>query len=151
MKKIIKRSYKRMTQDKTNSFANIVYHRMKDDAQFASLLASVTAVNTANEAFEVADGNAADGGRKLTMIKNDCLKTLLDRLDDVADGVEFMAKGDEKSVAEQKVSDISTEISAFLYVYTLGNKQPLINSINGSVLPFMDAEAKAALIGFLTV
>jgi hypothetical protein len=35
-------------------------------------------------------------------------------------------------------------------VYTLGNAQPLIDAINASALPFMDAAAKAFLVGELT-
>ena len=96
MKKIIKRSYKRMKQDKANSFANVIHQRMKDDPQFAHLLPAVTELKTRNTAFELADANAADGGKKLTIIKNECFQAMLDQLDEVADGVEFMAKGDTK-------------------------------------------------------
>lgn len=96
MKKIIKRGFKRMTQDKANSFANVVYQRMKDDPQFLSLLPVVTELKVRNTAFEVAAANAADGGKKFTMIKNECFEALINQLDDVADHVEFLAKGDEK-------------------------------------------------------
>lgn len=96
MKKIIKRSYKRMPQDKANSLANVIYQRMKDDLQFAHLLPFVTELKALNTAYEVASGNAADGGKKLTIIKNECFQALLDQLDEVADQVEMMAKGNTK-------------------------------------------------------
>jgi hypothetical protein len=62
----------------------------------------------------------------------------------------FMGLGDDQATAEQKVTDLSTEVASLLYVYTLGNVQPLIDAINASALPFMDAAAKAFLVGELT-
>jgi hypothetical protein len=62
----------------------------------------------------------------------------------------FMGLGDTQEVAEGKVSELFTEVAALLYVYTLGNTQPLIDGINASALPFMDATAKAFLVGELT-
>jgi hypothetical protein len=38
-----------------------------------------------------------------------------------------------------------------LYAYVLGRTQPLIDAINASTLPFMDAAAKAKLTGDLTI
>ena len=96
MKKIIKRSYKRMAQDKASSFANVVYLRMKDDTQFADFTVNVTELKVRNTAFEVAAGNAADGGRKLTIIKNECHDAMIEQLDEVADQIEYVAKGNEK-------------------------------------------------------
>ena len=63
----------------------------------------------------------------------------------------FMALGDDKATAENKVSQLSTEIAALLYVYTLGNMQPLIDAVNASTLPYMDAAAKTYLTGELTI
>jgi hypothetical protein len=63
----------------------------------------------------------------------------------------FVDLGDDKPTAEAKVSQVSTETAAYLYAYVLGNKTPLIDNINLSTLPFMDAAAKAKLIGDLTV
>jgi len=60
----------------------------------------------------------------------------------------FMGLGDDQATAEQKVTDLSTEVAALLYVYTLGNTQPLIDGINASALPFMDAAAKAFYSAF---
>lgn len=54
----------------------------------------------------------------------------------------FMNIGDDKPTAEWKVSTLSTEVAAYLYAYILGNKQPLIDGINASMLPFMDQAAK---------
>ena len=62
----------------------------------------------------------------------------------------FMGLGDDQATAESKVAQVSTEVAALLYVYTLGNTQPLKDSINASVLPFMDAPAKAFLVDALT-
>lgn len=61
----------------------------------------------------------------------------------------FIGLGDDKPMADWKVSTLSTEVAAYLYAYVLGNKQPLIDGINASMLPFMDANAKAELIGNL--
>jgi hypothetical protein len=96
MKRIIKRSYKRGSQDKANSFGNVIYQRMKEDAQFVSLLPVITELKVRTTAFEVAAANAADGGKKFTMIKNECFEAMINQLDEVADHVEFLAKGDEK-------------------------------------------------------
>jgi hypothetical protein len=63
----------------------------------------------------------------------------------------FIGLGDDQATAESKVSQISTEVASLLYVYTLGNTQPLIDAINASALPFMDAAAKAKLTGDLTI
>jgi hypothetical protein len=54
----------------------------------------------------------------------------------------FIDLGDNKPTAEAKVSEVSTDVAAYLYAYVLGNKTPLIDSINLSSLPFMDAAAK---------
>ena len=58
----------------------------------------------------------------------------------------FMNLGDDKPTADQKVSDVSTEVAIYLYAYVLGNKTPLLDMINASVLPFMDQTAKDFLI-----
>jgi hypothetical protein len=63
----------------------------------------------------------------------------------------FMGLGDDQATAEDKVSQVSTEVAALLYVYTLGNTQPLIDALNASTLPFMDAAAKAKIVGDLTI
>lgn len=65
----------------------------------------------------------------------------------------FVGLGDDQPTAEDKVSQISTELAALLYVYTLGNTAPLIAAVNGIdevAFPFMDASAKAALVSDLT-
>jgi hypothetical protein len=64
--------------------------------------------------------------------------------------VYFMGLGDDKPTAENKVSQLSTEVAPLLYAYVLGNEQPLRDAINASTLPFMDAAAKAAIVGYLT-
>lgn len=61
----------------------------------------------------------------------------------------FIDLGDDKPTAEAKVSELSTEVAAYLYAYVLGNKTPLVNGINNSSLPFMDAAAKQKLINDL--
>jgi hypothetical protein len=64
-----------------------------------------------------------------------------------------MGLGDDQVTAETKVGQVSSEVAALLYVYTLGNTQPLIDAINNiddTVLTFMDAAAKAYIVGQLT-
>ena len=66
----------------------------------------------------------------------------------------FMGLGDDQITAETKVTQMSTEVAAFLYVYTLGNTQPLIDAINNideGTYPFMDSASKAYIINELTI
>lgn len=58
----------------------------------------------------------------------------------------FVDLGDDQGTAETKVSELSTEVAAYLYAYVLGNKLPLLGGINASTLTFMDAAAKTYLI-----
>lgn len=62
----------------------------------------------------------------------------------------FVNLGDDRATAESKVTQLSTETATYLYAYVLGNKQPLIDEINASSLPFMDAAAKQELVSHLT-
>ena len=62
----------------------------------------------------------------------------------------FIDLGDDMATAQSKVSELSTECAAYLYPFVLGNTQPLINAINASSLPFMDAAAKSKLTGDLS-
>lgn len=62
----------------------------------------------------------------------------------------FVGLGDDLETAQLKVSQLSTEVSQHLFPYTLGNTQPLIDAINSSNLPFMDANAKDKITGDLT-
>lgn len=64
--------------------------------------------------------------------------------------VYFMGLGDDQPTAEQKVKDLSTEVADKTYIYVLGNTQPLIDAINASILPFMDAAAKTFATDKLT-
>jgi hypothetical protein len=61
----------------------------------------------------------------------------------------FMNLGDDQATADGKVSELSTEIAAYLYAYVLGNKQPIIDGVNASTLPFMNQAAKDSLINDL--
>lgn len=63
----------------------------------------------------------------------------------------FIDLGDDLPTAQLKVAQVSTEVSLHLYPYVLGNTQPLIDAINASTLPHMDAAAKAKLTGDLAV
>jgi hypothetical protein len=58
----------------------------------------------------------------------------------------FVSEGDDEATANNKVSQVSTEVAPFLYAYVLGNKQVLIDAINNSVLAFMTSTVKAKLI-----
>jgi hypothetical protein len=62
----------------------------------------------------------------------------------------FVDSGDDLLTAKQKVSDVSSGSAQWLFPYVLGNKQPLIQSINDSTLPFMDSTAKTFLINELS-
>lgn len=63
----------------------------------------------------------------------------------------FISLGDDDATAKSKVSQVSTEVNSTLYGYVLGNTQPLMDAINNSSLPFMDSNAKATLISYLTI
>jgi hypothetical protein len=63
----------------------------------------------------------------------------------------FMGTGDSQVNAETKVSQLSTEVAPLLYVFTLGNVQPLKDAINASTLPFMNQAAKDYIIAQLSV
>ena len=65
--------------------------------------------------------------------------------------VYFIELGDDHATANGKVAQLSTEVAALLYVYTLGNTQPLLDAIQASTLPHMDQAAKDKLIGDLTI
>jgi len=62
----------------------------------------------------------------------------------------FMTLGDTKTESEIKVSQVSTDVAPYLYAYTLGNKVPLIESIQNCNLEYMDQAAKDFLINGLT-
>jgi len=61
----------------------------------------------------------------------------------------FMALGDDQLTANGKVQQLSAESAALVYLYIMGNTQPLIDSINASALTFMDTAAKAQVTGDL--
>lgn len=63
----------------------------------------------------------------------------------------FVELGDDVAIAQSKVASVSTEVNGTIYGYVLGNTQPLIDAINASALPHMDAAAKSKLIGDLSV
>lgn len=63
----------------------------------------------------------------------------------------FIERGDDESAAKNKVTQISTQIAPYLYAYVLGNTQPLIDSMNNSDLPFMDASAKQYAVSKLQI
>jgi hypothetical protein len=63
----------------------------------------------------------------------------------------FISLGDDLATAQGKVAGVSTEVNSTLYGYVLGNTQPLIDAINASSLPYMDAAAKAKITTDLTV
>ena len=66
----------------------------------------------------------------------------------------FMALGDAQEAATIKMQQLSAEISTTnggcKFDYVLGDLQPLFDAINASTLPFMDAAAKAYVIGELS-
>lgn len=62
----------------------------------------------------------------------------------------FMALGDDEATAKDKVTQLSTESAHLIYIYRLGNTQPLIDACNASVLAFMDQPAKDYIVGQLS-
>lgn len=97
---MIKRNYRRKPEDQAYRFAKVICQRMKDDGQFVTLLTLITVFKVLITAFELAVANCADGGKKLTIIKNECLEAIFDQLDLLADGVDDIAKGNEKVVLD---------------------------------------------------
>lgn len=63
----------------------------------------------------------------------------------------FIGLGDDQATAEGKVTQLSTECAAYVYVFIMGNTQAIKDQINASALPFMDQAAKDYIIGQLTV
>jgi len=55
----------------------------------------------------------------------------------------FMGLGDDQLTANGKVQQLSADNAALIYLYIMGNTQPLIDGVNASALTFMDAPAKA--------
>lgn len=65
----------------------------------------------------------------------------------------FIALGNTELEAQTKVSQVSTHVAKYLYVYTLGNVSPLVNEIQNIdeiEMPFMNQAAKDYLINGLT-
>jgi hypothetical protein len=60
----------------------------------------------------------------------------------------FMGLGDDKTTADDKVTQLSTEVAVWIYPYVLGNMK-LIEEVNASQLSFMDAAAKAVIVDIL--
>jgi uncharacterized protein (UPF0335 family) len=98
MKNIVLLSYKKMAQAELNTFASTVYQKMIDDAQFSAQKNSVLELKAVNDAFAVAIANAYRGSQAQTIAKNECLSTVVDRLDRLAYEVNLLANDDENVV-----------------------------------------------------
>ena len=65
----------------------------------------------------------------------------------------FIDNGNSQAQAKSKVNQLSTEASTIggepIMNYILGNKQPLKDNINASILSFMDATAKSIILNKL--
>ena len=65
----------------------------------------------------------------------------------------FIGNGDSPGTAKSKVNQLSTEVSEMggepIFNYIMGNKTPLKNKINASVLPFMNGTAKSVIVNKL--
>lgn len=95
MKKIILRSFKKMPQGKLNSFATIIATRMAENTLFSTFKPQVDELKALNDAFTTALANASNGGREFTAIKDRCMIAVVEQLDNLADDVDKLAKGDE--------------------------------------------------------
>lgn len=59
----------------------------------------------------------------------------------------FISLGDTVEAANLKVSLISNDVATYLYLYVLGNTQPLKDAINNSQLECMTTETKEFILG----
>jgi hypothetical protein len=84
-----------MPQAKLSTFSDAIYTRMSENQMFIEFKASVDELKTLNEALSVAMSNALDGGKSNTIIKDRCLETVKDKLNDLADDVDRLANNDE--------------------------------------------------------
>jgi len=66
-------------------------------------------------------------------------------------GYFMLAQSLDETTAKNQMNQLSYECRDLLFLYELGNTQPLINAVNASSLPFMDAAAKAAAEAQLTI
>lgn len=95
MKKRIKHAFKRMTQAKGVAFAKVIVQRVMEDPQFVGLVSKGEQLKITIATYEVAAANASDGGKKLILIKNEAYTPIMEQLDDLADAVEALAKGND--------------------------------------------------------
>jgi len=59
-------------------------------------------------------------------------------------------EGSSEIIAKRQINSLSNELSSYLFIYILGNKQPLINGVESSRQEFMDEGAKNYAIQLLS-
>jgi hypothetical protein len=59
-------------------------------------------------------------------------------------------EGSTEIIAKRQINSLSNELSSYLFIYILGNKQPLINGVESSRQEFMDDGAKNYAIQLLS-
>jgi hypothetical protein len=94
MKNVVLKTYKKKSQTVLNSFAFSVQQLMAADPQFASLKLDIDALKMENDAFALALANAVRGGEAQRDLKNDAYAAVIERLDQLAHGVNGIANGD---------------------------------------------------------
>jgi hypothetical protein len=58
----------------------------------------------------------------------------------------FEGLGDNAAQSKAKINQLSDETHLTHFRYMTGNRQPLLDAINASALPFMDAAAKTVIL-----
>jgi hypothetical protein len=121
MKFIVSLGFKKLRQAEQKMFARTVQVKMTNNPYFTTLAAEIEALKVANDALTIAVANADEGNKEQTIIKNNCFAAVLDLLDDLAEKVNAVAKGNELIVISSgfklnKTPAPITEISVPFYV-----------------------------------
>ena len=98
MRNYVSRAFKSLPQSEILVFANTVFQKMTDDIQFVAFKASVDAMELVRKAYSDALTAASTKDPVLTILKNNKRKELDEQLDDLADFVNTLAKGDKAIV-----------------------------------------------------
>jgi hypothetical protein len=111
MRKSIMRTWRKKPQAQGNSFATNIYQRVFENDEFAGEQALVIELKVVNDAFEAADAKAVLGGSDRISARNKCYAALMEQLDDLADAIEYRAKGDT-SIPEAAGFETPTDTAA---------------------------------------
>lgn len=107
MRNYVSRAFKSLPQSEILVFANNVIQKMTDDAQFVAFKAAVDALELIRKGYGDALTAANTKDPVLIILKNNKRKELDERLDDVADLVNGLAKGDKAIILSAGYSYIA--------------------------------------------